>query len=87
MVVVIIQWSNLFTSQHAVVRYRVSVSPDPSSCSSDQVSPSRDYSCSGLVPGTTYTFTVSAFIDCGGEGQEGERVTFTVQPQGIYGIL
>ncbi len=78
-----IQWSPSFTSQHAVERYRVSVSPDPSSCSSDQVSPSEGYSCSGLVLGTPYTFTVSAITDCGGEDQEGERDSFTVLPQGI----
>ena len=53
----------------------MSVNPDPSSCSSDQVSPSEDYSCSGLVLGTHYTFTVSA-INCG--DQEGERESFTV---------
>ena len=53
----------------------MSVNPDPSSCSSDQVSPSEDYSCSGLVLGTRYTFTVSA-INCG--DQEGERNDFDV---------
>ena len=64
------QWSPSFTSQYNVERYHVSVNPDPSSCSSDQVSPSEDYSCSGLVLGTRYTFTVSA-INCG--DQEGEE--------------
>ena len=53
----------------------MSVNPDPSSCSSDQVSPSEDYCCSGLVLGTRYTFTVSA-INCG--DQEGERESFIV---------
>ena len=77
-----IQWSPSFTSQHAVERYRVSMSPDPSSCSSDQVSPSEDHSCSGLVLETIYNFTVSAITDCGGEDQEGERASFTVLPQG-----
>ena len=70
-----LRWSSSFTSQYAVERYRVSVNPDPSSCSSDQVSPSEDYSCSGLVLGTRYTFTVSA-INCG--DQEGERESFTI---------
>ena len=70
-----LQWSPSFTSQYAVVRYRVSVNPDPSSCSSDQVSPSEDYSCSGLALGTLYTFTVSA-INCG--DQEGEINVFTI---------
>ena len=64
------QWSPSFTSQYNVERYHVSVNPDPSSCSSDQVSPSVDYSCSGLVLGTRYTFRISA-INCG--DQEGEE--------------
>ena len=75
-----LQWSPSFTSQYAVERYRVSVNPDPSSCSSDQVSPSEDYNCSGLVLGTHYTFTVSA-INCG--DQEGERDIITAVAQGI----
>ena len=54
----------------------MSVNPDPSSCSNDQVSPSEDYSCSGLVLGTHYTFTVSA-INCGNqEGGESRFNTF-----------
>ena len=73
-----LQWPPSFTSQYAVERYNVSVNPDPSSCSSDQVSPSEDYSCSGLVLGTRYTFTVSA-INCG--DQEGERSTITAVAQ------
>ena len=76
-----LQWSPSFTSQHAVERYRVSVTPDPSSCSSDQVSPSEDYSCSGLVLGTPYTLTLSA-INCG--DKEGDTNTFTIQLQGSY---
>ncbi len=76
--VVSLQWSSSFTSRHAVERYRVGVTSDPPSCSSEQVS-SEDYTCSGLVLGTNYTFTVSA-INCG--NQEGTRETFTVQPQG-----
>ena len=75
-----LQWSPSFTSQYSVERYRVSVNPDPSSCSSDQVSPSEDYSCSGLVLGTRYTFTVSA-INCG--DQEGERNTFDISLCGL----
>ena len=78
-----LQWSPSFTSQYAVERYRVSVNPDPSSCSSDQISPSEDYSCSGLVLGTRYTFTVSA-INCG--DQEGERDVFNAQVKGTYTI-
>ena len=71
-----LQWSSSFNSQHAVERYRVSVDPDPSSsCSSDQVIPSEDYSCPGLSPERNYSITVSA-INCG--DQEGESDTFTV---------
>ena len=76
-----LQWSPSFTSQYAVERYHVSVNPDPSSCSSDQVSPSEDYSCSGLVLGRHYTFTVSA-INCG--DQEGERNIITAVAQGVF---
>ena len=72
---VFLQWSPSFTAQHAVERYRVSVTLDPSSCSSDQVSPNEDYSCSGLVVGTPYTFTFSA-INCG--NQEGNRKNYTI---------
>jgi hypothetical protein len=50
------------------------VTPDPSSCSSDQVSPSEDYSCFGLNTEDEYIISVSA-INCG--HQEGESVTFT----------
>ncbi len=77
--VVSLQWSPSFTSQHAVERYRVVVTPDPSSCSSQQVSPNEDYTCSGLVLGTVYSFNISA-INCG--NQEGTRETFTIRPQG-----
>ena len=80
-----LQWSPSFTSQYAVERYHVSVNSDPSSCSSNQVSPSEDYSCSGLVLWTHYTFTVSA-INCG--DQEGGRSTITAVAQGvIFGIM
>ncbi len=77
-----VQWSPSFTSLNSVARYRVSVPPELSSCSGG-VSSSEDYSCSGLVLGTIYTFTVSAITDCGGTELEGERDTFSVQPQGI----
>ncbi len=75
-----LQWSLSFTSLHDVERYRVVVTNDPPSCSSQHVSPSEDYTCSGLVLGTDYSFKVSA-INCG--NQEGTRETFTIQPQGI----
>ncbi len=77
--VVSLQWSPSFTSQHAVESYRVVVTPDPSSCSSMQVSTSENYTCSGLVLGTDYSFTVSA-INCG--NQNGTMETFTIQPKG-----
>ena len=79
-----LQWPPSFNSQYAVERYRVSANPDPSSCSNDQVSPSEDYSCSGLVLGTRYTFTISA-INCG--DQEGQKNIITAVPQGALGIL
>ena len=81
-----LQLSSSFNSQHTVERYRVSVDPDPSSCSSDQVMPSEDYSCPGLSPERNYSITVSA-INCG--DQEGESDTFTVLPQllGIYSAM
>ena len=65
-------WSPSFNTQHGVDRYNVTMTPDPSSCSSDQVSPSEEYSCSGLDLQTNYTITVSA-INCG--DQEGEIST------------
>ena len=80
-----LQWSSSFNSQHAVERYRVSVDPDPSSsCSSDQVMPSEDYSCPGLSPERNYSITVSA-INC--VNQEGESDTFTVLPQLLGTVL
>ncbi len=76
-IVVSLQWSPSFTSQHAVERYSVVVTPD-SSCSSERVSPSEDYACSEVL-GAHYSFTISA-INCG--NQEGSRENITVQPQG-----
>ena len=77
-----LQWNSSFNSQHAIEMYRVTVIPDPSTCSRD-VTPSEDYSCPGLALGTQYTFTVSA-INCG--DREGMGYTFTVLPQGKYNI-
>ncbi len=58
-----LQWS--FTSQHAVERYHVVVTPDPSSCSSQHVSPSENF---WTGPGDRlYSFTVSD-INCGNQG-------------------
>ena len=73
-----LQWNSSFNSQHAIEMYRVTVTPNLSTCSRD-VTPSEDYSCPGLALGTQYTFIVSA-INCG--DQEGMEYTFTVQPQG-----
>ena len=73
-----LNWVPSFNTQHRVDRYAVTVTPDPSSCSSDQVSPSEDYSCSGLDLQTNYTITVSA-INCG--DQEGGNVFFYVNAQ------
>ena len=73
-----LQWDSFFNSQHAIEMYRVTVTPNLSTCSGD-VTLSEDYSCPGLALGTQCTFTVSA-INCG--DQEGMEYTFTVQPQG-----
>ena len=71
-----------FSSENNMTNYRVILSPTPSSCPSEQlVSPSEDYSCSGLVLGTNYSFNVSA-INCG--NQEGPGSTIIVHPQGNY---
>ena len=72
-------WSPSFTRQYAVERYGVSLNPDPSSCSNDQLSPSEDYSCSGLERGKNYTFTLSA-ANCG--DQQGEDVVLSTSFNG-----
>lgn len=59
-----------FSSQQSVERYQVSVYPDPSSCSSDQVSPSEVYDCSRLTLATLYSITVAAITFRGLEGDE-----------------
>ena len=81
-----LNWSHSFNTQHRVDRYNVTVTPNPSSCSSDQVSPSEDYSCSGLDLQTNYTITVSA-INCG--DQEGGIAVFLVNAQllGMYACV
>ena len=72
--------SSSFSSGNNVTKYRIVASPTPSSCPSHQlVRPSEDYSCSGLVLGTHYSFNVSA-INCG--NQEGAESTIIVYPQG-----
>ena len=68
-------WDLEFNSEHTVDRYRVMLTPDPLSCSSNQVPPSEDYICSGLDPETD--FAVSA-INCG--DQEG-----TSTPPMVFG--
>ena len=68
-----LHWGREFTSEHVVERYRVMVTPDPLSCSSDQLEGST---CS-LNLETDYTITVSA-INCG--DQEGSREAFKPLP-------
>ena len=81
----VIVFFGFFSSGNNVTNYRVVPSPTPSSCPSDQlVSPSEDYSCSGLVLGTNYSFNVGA-INCG--NQEGPGSTIIVQPQGNIDLL
>ena len=74
-----LQWNSSFNSQYAIEMYRVTVTPNISTCPRDVTLSSENYSCPGLVLGTEYTFTVSA-INCG--DQEGMEYNFTVQPQG-----
>lgn len=75
---VMLEWSPSFTSQHDVASYDVSVSPDPSNCTSNQTSPITDYTCSGLQPETVYHFSLSAIIaDC--RNQERERSSFAME--------
>ena len=58
--------------------YNVSISPDPSSCSNNQVPSNVNYSCSGLNRmGTSYFVAISA-INCA--GQEGVSVNNNLQP-------
>ena len=68
-----IQWSPSFNSEHAVERYRVDVTPDPSSCSSNNVLPGTIYSCSDLDPGTDYLVSIST-INCGNREGESEDI-------------
>ena len=74
------QWNSSFNSRHVIEMYRVTVTPNLSTCSRD-VDTSKNYSCPSLALGTQYTFTVTA-INCG--DQEGMEYTFTVQPQGKF---
>ena len=83
----VLRWESTFTFQHAVQRYNVTVTPDPSTCSNSSVLPSEEYNCPELdLMRTSYFITVTA-ISC--QDQEGDRVTFEIQPQqlGIYIII
>ncbi len=71
------EWSSAFASQHAIDRYRVLMSPDPSNCNSDRVNVIADFTCSGLETGVAYNITVSAIIDC--RNQEGAITSFTIE--------
>ena len=76
---VTLQWSN---SQYNVesLKYNVTVTPDPSFCSSAQVLPNQDYTCSGLDLGTNYSIKASSNT-CG--DQQGERISFAVNQEVI----
>ena len=76
-----LQWLDGFNSLHVVEDYRVMVTPDPSSCSRNHVSPNVTYNCFGLELGTNYSFSFSA-LNCG--GQEGHVANCWVQTQGLY---
>ena len=74
-------WSSSFNALYRVEMYRVTVSPDPSSCSRTQ-SQTDGYICSGLTLGISYNITITA-INCGDE--DGDSLNFSVgpPPQGI----
>lgn len=76
---VTLKWSTSFNSRYGVGRYRVVVTGSSSTCSSDQVSPNEEYSCSGLGLGMDYSIRFNA-INCG--GQEGESNTHSIQLRG-----
>ena len=78
----VLQWSEEFNAEHVVERYNVQVIPDPASCTSDQVSPSQNYSCPGLDRMESRSVLITAF-NC--INQEGGNATFDIQPQ-LLGI-
>ena len=79
----VLQWSEEFNAEHVVERYNVRVIPDPAYCTSDQVSPHQNYSCSGLDQvGANYSVSLTAF-NC--TSQEGEDATYDIQPQ-LFGM-
>ena len=79
----VLQWSDEFNAEHVVERYNVRVIPDPASCTSDQVPPHQNYSCSGLDQvGANYSVFITAF-NCA--SQEGEDATYDIQPQ-LFGM-
>lgn len=59
----VLQWFSNFTSQNNVDKYNVTVTPDPSSCSNDQLRPAENYTCSGLISGTNYFISTNT-IKC-----------------------
>ena len=80
----VLQWSEEFNAEHSVERYNVRMSPDPASCTSDQVPPHQNYSCSGLDRmGTNYSVSLTAFTCI---NQEGEINAYNIQPQ-LLGML
>ena len=77
---VTLMWSPTFTSRYEVGTYRVSMTPDPSSCSNNQVRPSENVTCLSLVLGTNYNFTFGA-TNCG--YQIGDTETLNILMEGI----
>ena len=76
---IVLQWSEEFNAEHNVERYNVRVMPDPASCTSGQVSPHQNYSCSGLDRmETNYSVSITAFTCI---NQEGEINAYNIQPQ------
>lgn len=58
-----LHWSPSFNAENFVDKYELVMTPDPSSCSSDQVDPYRPFICPRLPRDTTYSINVTA-VNC-----------------------
>ena len=72
---VILQWSDVFNHDHAVVKYGVSMSPSLPSCPNTlEVGPDQDYTCSGLEIGQQYNISFAAFNCIHQQGQTANNI-------------